>query len=311
VSNVATIAVARLGGAIGPPSTRTCSDANGVSEQDIQNFYSKPDFKLGQIYLSRSQPTILNVSLTLDTVAASFADYTQLQGWQSQSVFHLPSTGSCAVNNFTGNATNAVPVDPIQGTGLDAGALTIKGSAAQQMIPTTATGYYTANLSGNTATSPIGTPYLNPGNYTISASGGADVSAFSITPTLVAPTVAWNQISENISRTSDLTISYTKADPNSTVLVIGISTDMNNIGAAFYCAGTPGADGSGSITVPAGILGGLPASVAASSTGGGFVVPPGFLLVGTSTTTKETTPMGLDALYLTSVSVSGSTVMFQ
>jgi uncharacterized protein (TIGR03437 family) len=312
VSNVATIAVARLGGAIGPPSTRTCSDANGVSEQDIQNFYSKPDFKLGQIYLSRSQSTILNVPITLDTVAASFADYTQLQGWQSQSVFHLPSSGSCTVNNFTGDATNAAPVDPIKGTGLDAGALTIKGPAGQQMIPKVATGYYAANLSGNTPMSPIGTPYLNPGNYTISASGGTDIGAFSITPALAAPTIAWTPPSTtNLGRTSDLTINYTRADPNSTVVVMGISTDMNNIGAAFYCAGTPAADGSGSITVPAGILGGLPASVAASSTGGGFVVAPGFLLVGTSTTTKETTPMGLDALYLTSLSVSGSTVMFQ
>jgi uncharacterized protein (TIGR03437 family) len=304
VSNVATIPVA-------PAGTRTCSDVNGVSAQDIQNFYSKPDFKLGQIYLSRSQPTILNGPVTIDTVAASFADYTQLQGWQSQSAFHLPSTGSCTVNNFTGDATNAVPVDPIKGTGLDAGALTVNGPAGQQMIAKVATGYYAANLSGNTPASPIGTPYLNPGSYTMSASGGADVNAFSITPTLGAPTVAWNQFSANIGRTTDLTIYFTKADPMSTVVVIGISTDMNNIGAAFYCTGTPVADGSGSITVPAGILGGLPASVATSSTGGGFVVPPGFLLVGTSTTTKETPPMGLDALYLTSVSVSGSTVMFQ
>jgi hypothetical protein len=131
-------------------------------------------------------------------------------------------------------------------------------------------------------------------------------------PTLVAPTIAWTPPStSNVGGTSDLTINYTKADPNSTVVAIGISTDMNNIGAAFYCAGTPGADGSGSITIPAGILGGLPASVPASSTGGGFTVPPGFLLVGTSTTTKETTPTGLDALYLTTVNASGQTVLFQ
>jgi uncharacterized protein (TIGR03437 family) len=305
VSNVATIPVA-------PTGTRTCSDVNGVSAEDIQNFYSKPDFKLGQIYLARSQPTILNVPVTFDTGAASFADYTQVQGWQSQSAFHLPSAGSCTVNNFTGNATNAAPIDPIKGTGLDAGTMLINGSAGQQTIPKIATGYYASTLSGNTPTSPIGTPYLNPGNYTISASGGTDVDAFSVTPTLAAPTIAWTPPSTtNIGRARDLTINYTKADPNSTVVAIGISTDMNNIGAAFYCAGTPGADGSGSITIPAGILGGLPASVPASSTGGGFTVPPGFLLVGTSTTTKETTPKGLDALYLTTVNASGQPVLFQ
>ncbi len=313
ISNVATIPIAPAGG-------RTCSDANGLSAQDIQNFYSKPDFKVGQIYLSRFQPSIqifpppiAPVTVALDDAAASFADYTQTQGWMTQSPFHLPSNGSCTVNNFTGDATHGVPMDPIKGTGLDAGTLTINGPGGQQTIPMIATGFYGGSLSGNTTANPVGTPYLNAGNYTISASGGSGdmaVGAFSLTPTLVTPAITWNTASTTITRSNGLTVSWSKADPNSTVVIVGVSTDMNKVGAAFYCAAPAGANGGGSFTVPAGILGGIPASVAAPATGS-FVLPPGFLFVGTATTMKEATPTGLDALYLTTLNVSGQQVMFQ
>jgi uncharacterized protein (TIGR03437 family) len=302
ISNVATIPIA-------PASASTCSDVNGLSAEDIQNFYSKPDFKLGQIYLSRFQATISNIPLTLDNAAASFADYTQTEGWMAQSAFHLPSTGSCTVNNFTGDVTNSAPVDPIKGTGLDVGTLTINGPAGQQTIPKIATGYYAANLSANTANRII-TPFLNAGNYTISASGGSDVGAFSVTPILAAPTISATIPSTTVPRSSDLIVNYANADPYSTVVVVGASTNMNQIGAAFYCAATPAPGGSGSIRVPAGILAGLPASVAAPPSGS-FAFPPGIVFVGTSMTTKEQAPSVFDALYFTTLNVSGLQVTYQ
>jgi uncharacterized protein (TIGR03437 family) len=308
ISNVATIPVA-------PAGTRTCSDPNGISADDIQMFYSKPDFKLGDVYLSRFQPSlqifpppVKPVPVALDHAGASFADYTPVQGWQSQSKFHIPSLGSCTVNTFQGDATNAVPVDPIMGTGLDAGLLKIAGPAGSQTIPKVATGYYSVNLSGNTTANPVGTPYLNPGNYTLTATGGADVSFSPLMWTIAAPTITWNLSSTTIPRASDFTLNWTKADPNSTVVIVGISTNANQIGAAFACAASPGASGSGSFTVPAGIMGGLPPSTPA--TGTGFVLPPGFLFVGTTTTTRFTAT-GLDAGYLTNASLNGQVVTFQ
>lgn len=308
VSNSGTIAVA-------PAGTRTCSDANGFTATEIQNFYSKPDFRVGQIYIARFQPSIpifpppiLPIPVALDNAAAAFVDYTQVQGWMAQNPLRIPSVGSCTVNTFTGDATNAVPVDPTKGTGLDAGPLSIQGPVGSQTIPEISKGFYGANLSANTTTNPGGTPYLNAGNYIVAARGGADVGAFSIPASLTAPTITWNTNFSTITRGQDLKVTWSQAQPGSTVVIVGVSTNANQIGAAFYCAAAPDSTGAGTFTVPAGIIDALPVST--PGTGTGFVLPSGFLLIGTSETMRFQAP-GLDAGYITFVNLTGGVSTFQ
>jgi uncharacterized protein (TIGR03437 family) len=104
--------------------------------------------------------------------------------------------------------------------------------------------------------------FLNGGSYQITGPGGTDVGPFSASVTLPAP-VQWTNRDQitTVDRTAGLTLTWSGGDANSgLILVAGVGTDQTtNAGAGFFCFVPPA---PGSFTIPASVLGNLPADPA-------------------------------------------------
>ncbi len=175
ISNFTTIAVA--------PSGRTCTDAaTGLSTAQFSSIFSKSSAAVASINLSRDTATTPSVlggaasTTTTDAGFASFERFTFPAGTSfNSSLFRSVSFGACTVTSF-----NSATLNPYVGltlVGLDAGpSIMVSGpGGSRSLMPTSGAekGSYLGQL-GN------GTPgnYLDPGQYTVSGPGGADVGAF-------------------------------------------------------------------------------------------------------------------------------------
>ena len=97
------------------------------------------------------------------------------------------------------------------------------------------------------------TLFLNSGNFTLSASGGADVAAFNV-PFVMPSAFTWtNRNSLNsVTRSQPQTLSWTGVAATSTVFIAGGGVDiLNNASTEFVCLVPPGAS---TFTVPAATL---------------------------------------------------------
>lgn len=120
---------------------------------------------------------------------------------------------------------------------------------------------YRADLLGGLISNNIlsNTLYLNPGSYTMTSAGGADVGPFSATFTIPQP-LTWNNRDELnfVDRTQPLTISWSGGDSAQEIAVVGVGEDLpTNSSAVFKCIAAPGAS---SLTVPPDLLSNLPAT---------------------------------------------------
>jgi hypothetical protein len=255
------------------------------------------------------------IDATADVANAQFGRFSAQQLVSSRGLTQSPSVGSCAVSTFLG--LDPTPIEPVKPSFPDAGAsLPISSPAGSKTVPRVATGLYSGTLGGVAlnALLSLGTPlpdYLNPGTYTISGSG-PDVGQFS-GPITIPAAVNWTNSAQltNISRSEDLTITWTGGDPNEFTAISGIgvvstsplgpSTDSTG---AFLCIVPASA---GTFTVPSVVLQALPASSTAS------LIPTGFLLVGSSGVPLKFTAPNLSAgyLYLTFRTLSGGNVNFK
>jgi hypothetical protein len=263
-SNIASIAIA--------PAGSTCSDGNGfTSDQTLQIQSASDNVRLATINLTRTAsspgPT------TIDSGSAAFGMYTQAQLASSLGPWQAASPGGCLVFGFTGNS--ATVTDPTQPQALDAGAaITISGSNGAKQLSGTG-GVYGAQL----ATSANGGKlYLDPGAYTLTSPGGADVNAIQCQLT-APPPIAWTNAASitSVSRSQGVTVTWTGGDPNGFVYISGNSILTQGAGAIFTCTAPTSV---GTFTVPSMVTMALPASSSGGLTLTGVSAPVSFTAPG-------------------------------
>jgi uncharacterized protein (TIGR03437 family) len=300
VSNTTTMAIAPNGG--------TCSDPGGFQQSDINALNNNAEFRLGTVSLSRIALTIAGAptgfgNFTTDSGSASFEHFTPATAGGAASAFRIPSIGSCVIlPKDTGTATGGG-----SSIGLDAGPqIGVNGPKGQKSLTpiTGLKGFYSGSLSGTPdINNPSGTPYLDPGAYTITGPGGTDVGGFTANLTLPSLLTWTNQDAiTNVPRASGQTVTWSGGAPGTLVVIFGSSSDASENTQTFYCTAPAEA---GTFTVPSAILLQLP--VTASSSG----EPTGILAVGNATTPVRFTATGIDAGYVTAMALSGKSVNYQ
>jgi len=299
-SNFATMSIAQSGS--------ICSDPQGYSVADLQKAqtntaYTVADLGVFRISANLSTPggSVQGVS---DQGSAYFQKYNGPSGILAALPVFLPSTG-CIVytrpSEGTGlldNFTLSPQHDYIGGDG--GPSLNLSGPQGAQQLARSDNGSpgapdfrYKVDLGGDPPLDTTGPPYLLPGSYTLSGSGGADVGSFSANLTLPSVSNPWANENDlvNLSRTQDLTISLNPAGDNIALGILGnsVNSSIGQIGI-INCAIPPGA---ASFTIPSYVLSALPASSLSSDQGG---VPTAFLGVAAGLANQTTVHAnGVDA----------------
>jgi uncharacterized protein (TIGR03437 family) len=286
VSNFTTISIAPNGG--------TCSDPTGLTPDLISAVTGGRDISIGTVLLSRSSIKIsaggFDLSSNTDTGSGTFFRYNFQKLIGSSTGIGVQPFGSCSVFTFQGTAS--IPTDITAPTPLDAGAaLQLTGPRGTKQLTKQSTGAYSATLGGGTTGLPGGggsqdPPYLEPGSYTVTGPGGADVGNFTATLALGSP-LNWTNMAATttVTRSSGLTVNWTGGEGY--VVITGVSSlaTARGGGAGFVCYQRASA---GTFTVPPHVLMALPATPAGSQLGGGA------LIVGNSSNPVQFIARGLD-----------------
>jgi hypothetical protein len=237
--------------AIGPSATATSCVLAGYTTAQLQALDNGAVITAGGFNVNEAVSGGPNIPTTTSFSAqGSFFTYSGFE------IAGAPVPGGS--RNPTGCTVSQLPAGP--GTGvaagvgaaLDAGKITLTGPAGSGLNNTQ------MGITGSVYTLPFES--FPPGAYTLQGSGGAGVGPF--TATVVVPTqLEVTNFPSVIDRSADLTFNYTGGDPGDVIEVIGEAVfyatgSSPASGAAFTCYGTVG---SGSFTVPASIVGQLPA----------------------------------------------------
>jgi hypothetical protein len=199
----------------------------------------------------------------------------------------------CTINSFPDpngniihNGTVVVIPPPIASVSLDAGAtLTVKGPSGTRTITKRTAGMlfdYPGATFGDTAPG----NFFDPGHYTVTATGGKDVGAFTGSIDVPSTPFVWTNIpsvTALLDRSKDLTINWTGGLPDTQVTVVGGSGT-----SAFLCAASVSA---GQLTVPSYVL------LSLAPTGSSLTSPPGQLTLGNRSVSFFTAP-GLDLAWV-------------
>jgi uncharacterized protein (TIGR03437 family) len=282
---------------ISPQGSRVCSIQNGLSTEELQTILSKAAVRSGYISLSRTTLKLSAGGFDLDTTTdGGFASFQSVpvQGY-SQSVGSLDflTVGSCFV--YQAQAGQQGYTSPVTVTQLDAGnPLAVQGPKGNKQLPRVAGGSYSATFATSSSGIPGGPPsdppYLDPGAYTITGPGGADVGAFNTNLTL-PPLLTWTNRDQinNIPRSTGLNVTWTGGSQNDEVVqILGISSIGEGLNAktvVFYCLANVQPP---QFTVPASVLSALPPSTSIAGT------PNGILQVGSSSKPKRFNAPNLD-----------------
>jgi uncharacterized protein (TIGR03437 family) len=256
---------------------RVCSDPNGISSAILQTLLGKPSFNLGFVSLSRTTESILDITETTDLGSAGFFSIEPLQ-FAGATSFQTAAIGSCIVTAISES------VNPLSAfTGLNAGSeITVNGpGGAQELTPI-------AGITGVYASTNGATPFLTPGSYTASSTGGFNVGKFSVDLTVADP-IKWTNAGSisAVDRASGVTVTWTGGGAGTYATITGASllTGPPAVVATFNCQ-APIAQGT--FTVGPDVLLQLPASAGVG--GVGF----GTLSVGNNQPYVEFTATGLD-----------------
>jgi uncharacterized protein (TIGR03437 family) len=244
VSNYALMAVASSG--------RTCTPSNPIFTSAVAQILTTASVPFSFSHLEIRRRPNFNAQGQLtgngDSGKATFVGFTVPPAIQPFIVSYLDAQppGTCLVFN-TLNGTNP----PINLTKfLDAGAsITVTGPNGSQNFLADESRHTFA--PGN---------FLSPGQYTASATGGADVGAFSAPFTIPTPPALTSPSSGPniaVTRATGLTVTWSGGTANSLVQVQGENATDNTgaTGAAFNCSALGNA---GTITVPPSVLLALP-----------------------------------------------------
>ncbi len=312
VSNATTMAVSTGGG--------VCSDPLGLPSSVLERVSQGGTVKIGTIGLSRSAleltlPFIGTTNITTDAGSASFIEFTpqNIVASSSLNAQGAPSLGSCTV--FTGSASALVPDDPQTYTPLDAGAaLTVNGPRGTKTLTklTPFEGSYGATLAsaglsipGAPAPDP---PYLEPGNYTITGPGGAQVGAFTAQYTISTPLNWTNKAAvNNVARGSGQVVTWQAGSANDYVIIYGYSASELSETATYGIFTCIERASVGTFTVPAGILLALPATPTGGDT---FGAPLGVFGVGVINQERTFTAPGIDYGYTVATAQSLKSVNY-
>jgi uncharacterized protein (TIGR03437 family) len=259
VSNYATIAI---GGAIGPNAS--CSEPNNPLASALINGGQQASFFAARFSTRHDVNVAAPVEAMADYAAGTLFQQ-QAGPFNFNPYLSLPPAGSCTTYSVSGYNPGDVPsltgVAPT-GKGLNAGNLTVVpvSGASQSIRAGLVSGFFTGFLGGAIPAIPQipNSLFLNAGNFTLSASGGADIPAFNV-PFAMPPTFTWTNRDNlsSVTRSQPLTLSWTGVGSNSTVFIAGGGVDIpNNASTEFVCVTPPG---SSSFTVPAAVLANIPA----------------------------------------------------
>jgi uncharacterized protein (TIGR03437 family) len=226
---------------IAAPGQTACSDpVGGFSVSNLLKFQSSGTLKTGAITLQRGIGS-------QDTVAANFENLNQLSLIGSRGPSGAPSPGSCITLELLTSSGVTDISDPVTGSGLDAGTLTV----GSQTVAATSKGFYSGSFSN----------LLNPGSYTIKGSGGADVGSFTASLNIPQP-INWNNVvsASLVPRDQDFLITWLGGGSNDLVEILGTTNLPSTTGSLspvleFVCTALASA---GQFTVPSLVLSTIP-----------------------------------------------------
>jgi len=284
-----------------------CSDPGGLTPADFERISVQTEFSTGGVTLSRSSQTVQGFDIASETASGSFSKVKISGTVAIQNFGGNPSLGSCLVSYFAPVDLSNLEVD-VQV--LDAGpALTLTGPKGTKQLEKRE-GVYSATLSQALPNIPglptlpgASGPYLDPGEYTVTGPGGADVGGFSAKITLGAPlnwtnrTTVGNDGANAIDRTKPVVFNWTGGRESETVTVMGISLQQEpQFIATFRCLERAPV---GTFTVPAWVLSALPPSAA------------GTLSLSINSEPVRFEASGVDTATLSTNSGSGRTIAFR
>ncbi len=295
--NVTTMAV--------DPQGNACSDpTNPVSR------FAVTGGKVGSVELLRLRANLqLNAnSPSLTPVTLDLGSGVFVQAAPNPFAFSplssLPPPGSC--NAFSGAGLNVAgflagqlpTLLPASGQTLDAGsALSVTGAKGTAPVARSSAGATYDAVIGGSIPVPGGPNLpllLDPGSFTVTGPGGADVGPFTLNIT-VPGAINWTNEAQLtiVQRTLGITPTWTGGDPSSQgIVILGGNLDTRaQVGGVFLCSASLGA---GSFTVPPSILSTVPPTNFAQRS-----QTIGFLFLGVLPTSNlpTFTATGLDAGY--------------
>ncbi len=176
----------------------------------------------------------------------------------------LPPPGTCTSYTEQGDLMNgnSLPGSLPPATSLNLGPpFLLAGPDGTRMLSNTFVGPVRAGYLGGQITDNIlsDTLYLNPGSYSVTGFGGADVGAFMQSFTIPQPLTWTNQTQlVTVNRAQSLPLAWSGGSSGDLVFIVGVGEDLpTNSSAVFVCVVPPGA---ASFTVPADMLSNLPAT---------------------------------------------------
>ena len=273
VSNAVTMAISAQ------PNV-ACSDAFNAMERPFIAGQA-----VGIVALERLQQT---VNVIVPTPIGITTDYVTAAMFQSgpnpyffQAMFSLPPQGTCTTY---GSDTNLLftPIFPAEIAGtqfigaqmLDAGASLSISNGSSVAVPAIVPIESYQLLLGGSNPAYFAAPlfFSPPGSVLVSASGGANVGAFSVNVPTVAPLQWTNQSSfETVGRSQPLTVTWSAASSSgATVVIAGGNFDTpNSASAVFFCTAAASA---GTFTVPTWALANVPPTAGNATQANGAVV---------------------------------------
>jgi len=284
------------------PAPRVCSDPGWPSAGDVQHWLTKGSISIGNLDLERSiNPTGPN-KMTLqidDNGGGEFLRYSSASV-DSAYPFYSSVPGTCFVSAIHGNQT--LTPAPFAPATLNAGAsIQITGSNGGRQLMyqgpgSENPGTYSADLGDGPLPGATYPPFLDPGSYTITGTGGPDIGAFTVTVTMPTALNWTNSTITTVPRSQGQIITWTGADPAAVVSVSGYA--YSDVASSFSCFAR-GRDGQP--TIPPFVLLSMPPN---SSVAG--------LSVGVQTGPVPFTATGMDYGTVTAqVSTANSAINFQ
>jgi uncharacterized protein (TIGR03437 family) len=235
---------------IGPAGQATCGDTYGaLTAANLQKALASGSLNIGAVDVSR-------VGTNDDVLTGSFATYPVNSLIRSYAGSYGPSIGGCVVYEQVAAGT-LILTDPVLAglPHLDAGPALVLTPQHGKAVTVSATS--TGVFGGSLGTS--ASPYIAAGTYSISnGNGGSQVSAFNWADTLPNP-VAFANVPTSVSRSLNLTVSWTGSSPFTVVSIFGYSavplSSTQNSYIEFVCT-APAA--STQFTIPSAIMSMLP-----------------------------------------------------
>jgi uncharacterized protein (TIGR03437 family) len=294
--------------------------ASGSPCSDSANALSAPfraGKSLGLIALLRSdilEDTGLQTpgEVTTDASMVTFQQENPIPPVPFNAILSLPPPGTCTAYTAAGDLLDGDSVpgsDDLGATFLNAGTpLSISGPGRQINSARPANNVRNYQPLGFTYTGSLlpSSLFLNPGTYTVTGPGGANVGAFKAS--VNNPTgLTWTNRAQTeiIVRSQGFTVNWTGAPAGQSVIIFGGGVDLpTNSSAVFACIAPPG---SSSFTVPPQILANMP------PTWDNLLRSKDAVYVGALATTSPATfaASGLDIGALVAGTFVGKTVIFQ